>query len=168
MTCLFGVPVLFWWCHNFFSGRPYQCTAKTGSAPRFYASQPSGQPMAAAQPHAMCCRNCRIIHVRDMKHHLAPEALYGVVIPWLLNGQSQTSGCCFFFCFCFVLFCFFRKYLMARVDRQTSLSTHWETGWFYSLKWRMARTEISSGQIIQIYDLTWHSFLILWMGCITM
>ena len=40
--------------------------------------------------------------------------------------------------------------------------------WFYSLKWRMARTEISSGQIIQIYDLTWHSSHILSMGHITM
>ena len=40
--------------------------------------------------------------------------------------------------------------------------------WFYSLKWRVAQTEISSGQIIQIYDLTWHSSHILWMGYITM
>ena len=30
--------------------------------------------------------------------------------------------------------------------------------WFYSLKWQMARTEISSGQLIQIYDLTFALF----------
>ena len=39
--------------------------------------------------------------------------------------------------------------------------------WFCSLKWRMARTEISSGLINQIYDLTWYSSHILSMGCIT-
>ena len=61
----------------------------------------------------------------------------------------------------------FLGFFLGKVDRQTSPSTRWDW-WFYSLKWRMARTEISSGQIIQIYDLTRHSSHILWMGCITM